>query len=225
MTIEKRKLPRFHITPCQFHSDKNYSVQDISMGGLSIRLVDRSDLPQFSVGAEHHGILKIEGLKIQASFRVIYIRGITIGAEWVKPSAELLKTLEVILNPKHLGQSIKSYPVPDSPNMRWFHTPVGVDLLLYVNEEEKPALYRWILYFHQTFLQWEKDAGLKSGQTLAEDDEGYAHGIVRLETRLLEHDATVDRRLLETAREFIEHAVSVDPSFRTLMKHQIEGNL
>lgn len=224
-TIEKRKLPRFHITPCQFHSNKNYSVQDISLGGLSLRLVDRNDLPQFAVGTEHTGILKVEGLKLECTFKVCYLRGISIGCEFVKASKELSSNLERILSPEQLGKSLKNYPLPDSPGLKWFHTPVGVDLLLYLSEEETPVLKSWILYFHQSFLKWEKDAGLSSGESVAEDDEGYAHGIVRLETRLLDHDERVDYKLLETARDFINHAEVVDQSLRSLMKHQIEGNL
>ena len=62
-----------------------------------------------------------------------------------------------------------------------------------------------------------------NGPNVAEDAEGYAHGIVRLETRLLEYDQKVDHRLLETARDFIGFANVVDEPVRKMMKHQIEG--
>ena len=197
----------------------------------ALRLLDRGDLDQFAVGTSHKGIIKLEGIKTACEFKVRYLRGTMIGAEWVTPSAELIAHMTRILNPAHLGETLKNYPIPDSPNLVWYHTPVGVDLLLYKNEPSADAapkgnnLGRWMLYFHQTFLQWELDSGLKTGQAIAEDDEGYAHGIVRLETRLLEYDLKVDRRLLETALEFISHAKVLDEPVRAMMKHQLEGAL
>ena len=132
MMTEKRKLPRFHITPCQFHSassdlaikDKNYSVQDISLGGLSLRLVDRADLPYFLVGTEHKGLIKVEGIKTECTFTVKYLRGVVIGAEWVNPSEVLSQHLTQILSPKRLGESLKTYSVPDFLQI-WF----GITLL------------------------------------------------------------------------------------------------
>ncbi len=191
------------------------------MGGLSIRVVDKADLQNFSVGSEHKGTLKVEGIRTECRFRVVYLRGALIGGEWIAPDTHFTQQLTDLLSPRRLGQALKNYPVPDLPNLQWFHTPVGVDLLVY--RGEKSELNRWVLYFHQTFLQWEADSGIKTGQSLAEDEEGYAHGIVRLETRLLEFDDKVDCTLLVSARDFVDHATSVEESIRTLMKHQIEG--
>jgi hypothetical protein len=251
-SLERRKLPRFHISPCQFHcqleqelekkaqSSKNFSVQDLSLGGLSIHLIDRSDLVHFQVGAQLSGVLKVEGKKLDSTFVVRYFRGLTIGAEWVNPSNELMEHLRSILSPMKMGQSLKSFEVPElavdgavltenpkNLQMKWYHAPVGVDLLLYTqtDTQKNSHLERWILFFHQSFLQWEKNGQVRSGQSLAEDDQSAVHGVVRLETRLLDFDESPDRRLLETARDFIKNVEAVAEPFKKLMTHHIEGQI
>jgi hypothetical protein len=208
MNHEKRRLPRFHITPCQFHDDarsKNFSVQDISKGGLAIRLVDRLDLEHFAVSSIHTGMVKVEGKKLAGQFQVKFIRGTLIGAEWVNPSSELLNHLESISHPEHLGLQLRKFDLPDFSGTEWFHNPVGVDFLVY-SENGNEALARWTLYIHHSFVQWEADTGVQTGQALAEDEEGYAHGIVRLETRLIEYDQRPDLTLVNAAKELLNHA-------------------
>src|ERR1035437_9475399 len=151
---EKRKLPRFHITPCQFHDNelkKNFSVQDVSLGGLALRLVDRADLPLFAVATQHQGILKIEGLKLPANFQVKYIRGSLIGGEWVNLDDSLKNHLDQISHPKYLGLNLKAYDLPDIADTIWYHNPIGVDLLLYLSDSK---VSRWTLYIHHSFVSW-----------------------------------------------------------------------
>lgn len=225
MTVEKRKLPRFHITPSQFHDHelkKNFSVQDVSMGGLAIRLVDREDLPRFAVATEHHGILKIEGLKLTATFQVRYIRGSLIGGEWVNLDKALQSHLEQISHPKYLGLNLKPFDLPDSTDTIWYHNPIGVDLLLYMKDSK---IFRWTLYIHHSFLSWEQETSVRTGRALAEDEEGYAHGIVRVETRLIDYDPQVDRRLIETAIELIKSATMKEENSRQLILNHLQGSL
>jgi hypothetical protein len=226
---EKRKLPRFHITPCQFHDEKlnkNFSVQDISLGGLAIRLVDRTHLPDFAIGTEHQGLVKVEGLKTSAKFIVRFIRGTLIGTEWTELTEILHQHLDDLSRPDHLGEHLKAYDLPDLANTVWYHNPVGVDLLYYQSSAEGASSHgisRWTLFIHHSFVQWEIEDGVKTGQTVAEDEEGYAHGIVRLETRLIDYDAMPDRRLIETAIELIEHAAISQIELKKLTLNQLRG--
>ena len=227
---EKRKLPRFHITPCQFHDaklNKSFSVQDISMGGLAIRLVDRSDLPEFSVGTEHGGTVKVEGVRNDCQFRVRYIRGTLIGAEWSSPSPALLSHLDQISHPEVLGEHLKLYDLPDLANTIWYHNPVGVDLLYYKSNGDdatSQGVNRWTLYIHHTFVQWDFENGISTGKSVAEDEEGYAHGIVRLETRLIDYDQTPDRKLIETAIALIDHAaIAAHADLKAMTLNHLKG--
>lgn len=222
---EKRKLPRFHITPCQFHDNelkKNFSVQDVSLGGLSIRLVDRDDLPLFAVATEHQGIMKIEGLKLPCTFQVRYIRGTLIGGEWVNLKDDLKNHLYQISHPDHLGANLKAYDLPDSPDTIWYHNPTGVDLLLYLAAGK---IARWTLYIHHSFISWEQEGAVRTGRALAEDEEGYAHGIVRVETRLIDYDPQADHRLMEAAIELVKSAPIKEESTRQLILNQLKGSL
>jgi hypothetical protein len=230
LNTEKRKLPRFHITPCQFldaRLNKSFSIQDISMGGLSLRLVDRNDLPDFYVGTEHKGNVKVEGLKTECMFRVRSIRGTLIGAEWVNPSKLLTDHLNQISHPEILGEHLKLYDLPDISNAFWYHNPVGVDLLFYKASGEgatSQGINRWTLYIHHTFVQWDIETGLTTGKSVAEDEEGYAHGIVRLETRLIEYDPHPARKLVETAIAMIEHAtLTQHTDLRVMALNHLKG--
>ena len=235
MFQEKRKLPRFHITPCQFHEArsgsndgqnraKNFSIQDVSTGGLALRLVDRVDLPDFAVGSTHQGIIKIEGLKTQCAFQVRYIRGTLIGGEWVDQSKELASHLEKLSHPEAIGPGIRQYDLPDTEATEWFHHPVGIDLLFYPPTGESASsshVGRWIAYVHQNFVSWEMDLGVRTGKTMAEDEEGYAHGIVRLETRMLEHDEKIDRTMVR----FVERLTEMTAVLSTELKNLVLSHL
>jgi hypothetical protein len=229
MMQEKRKLPRFHITPCQFHevhSRKNFSIQDVSLGGLALRLVDRSDLSEFSVASEHHGIIKIEGVKTPCSFQVRYIRGTLIGGEFVNLSKELHAHLEKLSHPEALGPGIRQYDLPDTEATEWFHHPVGIDLLFYAPSGESASsvhVGRWIAYVHQNFVSWEMDLGVRTGKTMAEDEEGYAHGIVRLETRMLEYDEKVDRTMIRFVERLTELTAVLSTELKNLVISHLKG--
>ena len=66
------------------------------------------------------------------------------------------------------------------------------------------------------------DTGVKTGQALSEDEEGYAHGIVRLETRLIEYDDHPDLRMIEAARELVSHA-PIDDALKSLVLNHLNG--
>ncbi len=221
---DQRKLPRFHITPCQFHDEelrKNFSVQDLSQGGLAIRLLDRTDLPRFAVGTHHQGILKIEGTKVSGGFQVKYVRGTLIGCEWTEVSAELKVQLEYFSHPKTLGQGLRHYELPESAGQKWYHNPVGVDLLIY--QDSTQNTFRWTLYIHQNFILWDSETGVRTGKAVAEDEEGFARGVIRLETRLLEFDPKLDLRFAETAVALLNEANQVEVTLRENIRKQIEG--
>ena len=196
------------------------------MGGLALRLVDRTDLPEFAVGTEHRGMVKVEGLRTEAIFKVRSIRGTLIGAEWVTPTKTLLDHLDRISHPEMLGSHLKLYDLPDLANAIWYHNPVGVDWLFYQATGEgatAQGIGRWTLYIHHTFVQWDLESGISTGKTMAEDEEGYAHGIVRLETRLIDYDPVPDRKLLETAIALMEHAPITHPELKTMALNHLKG--
>ena len=229
MTQEKRKLPRFHVSPCQFHDgevDKNFSVQDVSPGGLAIRLVDRSDLPVFAAGTVHQGLIKLEGQKIPCEFQVKFLRGTLVGGEWQNTTPALEKLLEALSHAEVLAPGIKLYELPDVVGTVWYHHPVGIDLLFYAPSGESASsqeVGRWMIYVHQNFVQWEMDSGVRTGKAMAEDEEGYAHGIVRLETRLIEQDERINGCLLRWVEDLVVHTTAMTSNLKNLVLSQLKG--
>jgi hypothetical protein len=226
MMHEKRRLPRFHITPCQFQDaalGKAIAVQDLSLGGLALRLVDSEDLPRFAVSSIHRGRIKVDGRKFECQFQVRYIRGALIGAEWVEPGPEFKAHLHELSHPGRLGENLKKYEIEDLNATDWFHNPIGVDLLFYPTLEGGSGPGRWMLYIHQNFVQWESESGVQTGQALSEADEGYSHGIMRIETRLIEFDSSVDRSLLKAARELLEHAPIESLELKNIVLSHLNG--
>ena len=90
--------------------------------------------------------------------------------------------------------------------------------------EKSSAMHRWTLYLHQSFVLWEEGAGVQTGRALAEDDEGYAHGIVRIETRLIEYNEKADHRLIESAIGVIESA-PIPSEIQKNILHHLKGVL
>ena len=225
MNPERRKLPRFQISPCQFHTTtppvKNYPVSDLSIEGLSIRVMDREDLAQWSVGAEIEGLLKVDGTKFDARLKVKNLRGSLVGVAFQAPSEALKDRLVEILTPSRLAQSLKHYPIEEFPKVVWFHSPFGVDWLVY--PEASGVITRWILFFHHSFLQWDASDSFKTGQARAEDDDGYTHGVIRLETRMLDFDPNLNLALIHTAIELIGHAAHLDLEIRNQIENCLKG--
>ena len=119
---------------------------------------------------------------------------------------------------------MRSYELPEIANTVWYHNPVGVDLLCYRSAVDQ-NFTRWTLYVHQGFVQWDQEEGLQTGQALAEDDEGYAHGLVRLETRLIEYDEHPDRRFAEMAIELIRNSPVSEVALKNMITTQLNGAL
>lgn len=200
---DRRTLPRLSITPSQFYSakfHKSFSIQDLSVGGVSLHLIDRNDLQFFAVGSEHKGTLKVEGARFEVQFKVKYIQGLGIGAAWEQATPELVGHIKKITDPGYLGASLKKMDLQDhsgflqDANMAWYHAPVGMNLIVYGQK-------RWVLFFYQTFVQWDSEMGITTGKAAAEDEQSVNIGIIRLETRLLEYDRKPDQRILELAYE------------------------
>ncbi len=190
------------------------------MGGLAIRLLSHEDLIHFTIASEHQGLLKIEGLKLPCKFQVRYLRGTVVGCEWVDLHPDLKEQLEKVSMPKFLGSNLKAFDLQDAPDTIWYHNPIGVDLLFYLNDGK---INRWMIYLHQSFVTWDHSESVRTGRAMAEDEEGYAHGIVRLETRLLEYDENCDQKMIETSVELVKSAPFKEESIRQMLLGHLQG--
>jgi hypothetical protein len=159
------------------------------------------------VGRVRQGTVKVEGLKAECQIQVRFVKGSLVGAEWVNPSRELIEHIDQISGSDRLGEHLRAYPLEEVAGTSWYHNPIGVDLLIYRPDAEG-EFKRWTLFIHQSFVQWDRDDELQTGHAVAEDEEGYAHGLVRLETRMIDYDPAPNMRLVESAKEILKAALA-----------------
>jgi len=212
---ERRQVPRFVVPPCQIHIGDlghSFSVGDLSRGGISVRLVDRSQLNDFSVGRVFSGELKLFANRFAVSIQVRNIRGLSLGCELQDLSAPLEAALARLFDPKEMGAQIRPFEVPDHREILWYTAPMGVDLVVYVREK---SISLWSLFWHGSVIQWDLDRGLLTGRTVAESEESFSSGVVRLETKFIEWDTQVDSGLSKIAHDLVESSGTVEANIRS----------
>lgn len=217
---ERRQVPRFIMPPGQFwvsDLDLVLGTLDVSVGGAALRLVDRQSLAKFAVGQKLKGELRALGAKHQGELLVRHIRGLTLGCEWYKPAHELTDFLKDHLSAAALGKTLKLHDLGEYPHMKWWHAPLGADLIFYKNVDESTdstsvhssihsPINSWMLFLHGSLVAWDSDFGLRTGKTMAEDDETPVIQLVRLETRFIDYDAECDAWVIKSALELLEGA-------------------
>ncbi len=228
MSKDRRRVPRFIIPPGQFWVQSLNLIMataDVSMGGVALRAIDRKAIESFSVGQSIPGELRALGKKFKSALKIVYIRGLTLGCAWESTSPELSDFLKEHFSPAALGGALKTFEVPETAQMQskmqWWHAPLGADLMFYTHEEET-APYLWALFIHGSVVQWEAAEGLRTGRTVAEDEEQGSSLVVRLETRMVEFDAEIDQSLLDATREFVKAASALKPDLVALMNATIK---
>jgi hypothetical protein len=67
------------------------------------------------------------------------------------------------------------------------------------------------------------DTGIRTGKTMAEDEEGYAHGIVRLETRMVDQDVHINGALIRWVETLVENTSALPDDLKNLVLSQLKG--
>lgn len=202
---ERRRRPRLNLTSEQFRLGSNgkiFSVADLSAEGMAIRILDPEDLRVFPVAAEIEGLLNLRGQKQSVRARVKRITPELVGCEFENLGAEARAALERFLDPKVLGQEIRPIPASDTSTL-WYHGPSGTDLLLWRGVDGQYR--RLTLYVLGSYVQWEIERGLSTGQAQAAAQPEHAEmwGVVRFDTMLMQDDAKPDPQKLKIAKELV----------------------
>jgi hypothetical protein len=196
-------MPRVNLTSEQFRlaaNGKVFSVTNLSVDGMGIRVIDRNDLMLFPVAAELKGTINLRGTKYQVSARVRHIAGDQVGCEFESLDDSVKTVFQRFLDPAVLGSELK--PIPSSENgVLWYHGPSGTDLLLWRMTDGQ--FRKLALFVLGCFVQWEADVGLSTGCAANSDEVSEARGIFRVETMLLSPDSTPDQGKLNIAKTVI----------------------
>ncbi len=208
---ERRRRPRLSLTEEQFRlgiNGKVFSVADLSVDGLALRIIDSADLQVFPVAARIEGILKLRGAKHPVKVKVSRVSSGVIGGEFQELSPETRMALEKFLDPASLGSELKPIPAStasggsgEGPTI-WYHGPSGTDLLFWRSLDGQYR--RFTLYVLGTFVQWDQERGLLTGTSRpTASQSGEQWGIFRFETHLTRDDASPDPGKLSVAKALI----------------------
>ena len=205
---ERRRIERVVITGEQFKNEANdrvYSVVDVSFSGMALRLLDPSDLVDFTVGSHSSGMLKIKGKKVPVRFQVRHVRPDLVGVKFEEVSKELKETLAEALSPESLGSELKLFPA-DQRDLLWYHAPSGADLLIWlksIEAKEGPEIRRFVLYTPMAYCEWSEELGVASGHWRDSQERSDVRGVLQWDTVVATPDRQADREKIAIAKKLL----------------------
>jgi hypothetical protein len=201
--LERRRLPRLNLGAEQFRLSSNgkvFSVIDLSIDGMALRILDRDDFILFPVASEVAGSVNLKGEKYPVKARVKRVGFDQVGFEFFELDSETRTSLDRFLDPAELGRELKPMPTSEGSAV-WYTGSSGTDLLFW---RAADGQYRRLsLYVLGTFIQWDRDAGLSTGKAQSSSSPSEVRGVVRFETMLLNPDEVADPGKLKIAKTLI----------------------
>lgn len=200
---ERRRLPRLSLSGEQFRLAQNgkiFAVIDLSQTGMALRVIDPEDFRLFSIAAVIEGQLNVKREKFPITARVRHVRRDSVGCEFESLPAVTEACLKQFLDPETLGRDLRPLPTSGQSTL-WYHGPSGTDLLLWRGLDGQ--YHRLMLYVQGSFIQWEAEGGLSTGSASSSDEISEMHGIVRLETLMLNADFRPDPVKLNIAKSLL----------------------
>lgn len=199
---ERRTLPRLTLSHEQFRLDatgKLFSVADLSLAGMALRIVDQADLVHFTVGRELEGTLNLRRQKYPVKARVRHIGKDLVGCQFHDLNAEVTRALEKVLDPKTLGQEMK--PVPSNDLGIWYHGTSGTEFMIWRDVDGRQT--KLAILVLGNLVQWEENTGLSTGVVESSFEESHVLGVTRFETLLIRPDSRIDHQKLSIAKRLI----------------------
>ena len=196
-------MPRLNLTTEQFRLSQNgkiFSVFDLSLGGMALRVLDRADLTVFTVGARVEGSLNLHREKYHVTARVRHVGTELVGCEFEELDAEVTAVLTQFFDPKALGQELRPIPAAENGAL-WYHGPSGTDLILWRGVDGQYR--RFTLFVLGSYAQWETEVGTTTGRASPSFEKSEVRGVVRFETMLLEPDSRPDAGKLSIAKTLL----------------------
>lgn len=200
---EKRKLPRLNLTNEQFKLQLNgkiFTVADLSVDGMSLRILDRADLILFPVGMRIGGELKLSSGKLQVKAQVRNLGKERIGLQFDGLDPSVKAELARFLDPKEMGKGLRAIPAIELGTI-WYQGPSGTHLLL--SRARDGQYFRLALLVLGTFIRWDLESGVSTGRVASAFEASEVRGVVRFETMLFEADPSPDLGKLEVAKTLL----------------------
>lgn len=199
---ERRLLPRLTLSHEQFRLDatgKLFSVADLSLKGMAVRVVEREDLVHFTVGRELTGILNLRREKYPVQARVRHIGKDLVGCEFHDLTKDVETALARTLDPKVLGQEMK--PVPSNDLGIWYHGTSGTEFMIWRDYDGRQT--KLAILVLGNLVQWDEEQGLQTGVVKSSFEESHVLGVTRFETLLIDRDFRIDHQKLSIAKTLL----------------------
>ncbi|HUP58073.1 MAG TPA: PilZ domain-containing protein, partial [Bdellovibrionota bacterium] len=136
----------------------SFTISDISMNGLALRLSDAAELLAFPVGSEVSGVLNLGGKPLAFRARVKHQRVGLVGCQFEEASQPLLNEITRLLDPSGIaGKVRKTKPFQGATHA--FTGPAKTAVLIW---EEAGEVSQLAIYLMGIFVLWDS-AGLKTG--------------------------------------------------------------
>lgn len=195
---DKRRVPRIALTREQFKltdTGKVFGVQDLSVGGLALKILNPQDMIYFTVGRFISGTLNLNGKKVPIRAQVRHIKTSMAGCEFIELHPDTEKIITQFLDPSELGKALRVSPESSGDGAIWFHGPTGTDLLIWRGIDGE--FNKFSLFLLGNYVQWEHEAGLMTGIFQSSGEQGSMGSVTLFE------DTQVDEMKLELAKKLI----------------------
>jgi hypothetical protein len=199
---ERRQCIRLNVAKEQFclrDTGKVFSVDDLSLSGMGVRILDPEDLALFSAGRKLEGILNLRGEKVPVQGQVAHVRRDRVGISFADLDESSGSILRKFMDPEVLGRELQGIP-HSTPGMLWYHGPSGTDV--FFQKSKNQELERIFVLIHGFYIQWNEE-GLETGAVSHSEDASQIQGVLRHDSILLDRDKDVDFVKLEIAKKLI----------------------
>ncbi len=203
---ERRRLPRLSISGEQFRLSNNgklFSVADLSLDGMALRIIDSNDFGIFPIAMCFEGMLNLNSEKFHIKAQVRHLRSDTVGCSFCEITDSCKELITKFLDPTTLGRELKPMPSPDG-GMVWYHGPSATNLQLWRGSDGQYS--RLSVCVAGNFIQWEASGELSTGRLKDSTERGGSrcveeYGIIKFETMMIEWDQIPDVNKLGIARK------------------------
>lgn len=211
--LDRRVVPRLEVTSEQFRLSSNgkiFSVVDLSMRGMGIRVIEPDDLFLFPVGKSFSGVLNLRHVKYQVSAKVTRVARELIGCEFENLSDSVSALLKDALDPRWIGSQLKPMPQLDQLGTPyWYHGPSSTELLIWRQLDGSVSGFFAVVLGQ--YVSWSEATGLETGWVAGSGTGNRHNGLVFQESLDLRKADAPDRHAIELVRMLVQASSIADP--------------
>ena len=213
-----RRVPRFPLPKEKIkffleESEKIFAVRDLSLGGLSISLLEHGESLLFVPNEMYKAELKINEKPILLELSVVRISAWAVGFAIENLAEADREHFVEFLDPIQIGRSLRSVDSKVAPELvgegisRWYHGDIGTDIFFW--NDARGGVERALFCLGDEFWEWTQNEAPRTGtleRLEKEQAKFHYHGMpeMRLKQRvsmILANADVLDYRLVNFLKE------------------------